>query len=247
MRTRHVLMLGLAAMFITACGSSEEEQASANDATASTATAPSGAVLPGSGTVLETMDGGGYTYVKADIGGQQVWAAGPQVAVKVGDQVSIAGGMEMRGFESKTLNRTFDSVYFVSAITPGGVAGHSGASTMAHSRSAPVEAATVTPVERVEGGQTVEEIVTAPATWSGKEIAVRGHVVKFNGGIMGKNWIHLQDGTGAVGTNDLTITTDATVAPGDVVVVRGAVSTDRDFGSGYHYDVIVEDASVTKE
>jgi hypothetical protein len=71
--------------------------------------------------------------------------------------------------------------------------------------------------------------------------------VKYNGGIMGKNWLHIRDGSGQEGNNDLTVTTDAPAKVGDTVLVKGKVSTDRDFGGGYKYPVIVEDAKVTVE
>lgn len=79
-----------------------------------------------------------------------------------------------------------------------------------------------------------------------KEVVVRGKVVKFLAGIMGRNWIHLQDGTGDAGTNDLTVTTEQTAAAGDVVAIKGTLAVDKDFGAGYRYAVIVEKASVTK-
>jgi len=72
-------------------------------------------------------------------------------------------------------------------------------------------------------------------------------VVKYNAGILGKNWLHIQDGTGSAGTNDLTITTEATCTVGDTVLVHGKLVADRDFGAGYVYDLIVEDAQVTVE
>jgi hypothetical protein len=76
----------------------------------------------------------------------------------------------------------------------------------------------------------------------------RGKVVKTNPNIMGKNWLHVRDGSGAEGTNDLTVTTAGT-APnvGDTVVVKGTVALEKDFGMGYQYDIIVEDAEVTVE
>jgi RecJ-like exonuclease len=83
---------------------------------------------------------------------------------------------------------------------------------------------------------------------AGKPVAVRGKVVKVNSGIMGKTWIHVRDGSGAEGTSDLTVTT-TTAQPnvGDTVLVTGPVSRNKDFGMGYQYDVIVEDAQVTVE
>jgi hypothetical protein len=71
--------------------------------------------------------------------------------------------------------------------------------------------------------------------------------VKFNGGILGKNWLHVRDGSGAEGTNDLTVTTDAVVKVGDLVLVTGTLASDRDFGSGYKYALIVENAKVKVE
>ena len=102
-------------------------------------------------------------------------------------------------------------------------------------------------IKRAENGQTVAEIITGKAKFVGKSIAVRGRVVKYNGGILGKNWLHVRDGSGAEGTNDLTVTTAATAKVGDLVLVTGVLSANRDFGGGYKYALIVEDAKVVAE
>lgn len=102
-------------------------------------------------------------------------------------------------------------------------------------------------VEKAPGGNTLQEIFLAKAELAGKEVLFRGKVVKYNTGIMGKNWIHVQDGTGEGGGNDLTVTTSAEARVGDTVLVRGTLATDKDFGFGYKYGVIVEDAQVTVE
>ncbi|WP_051321525.1 hypothetical protein [Chrysiogenes arsenatis] len=99
----------------------------------------------------------------------------------------------------------------------------------------------------LEGGLTIENIFAQSAELSGKEVTLRGKVVKFSADIMGKNWVHVQDGTGAEGTNDLTITTAATVNVGDIVVVKGTVTTEKDFGYGYFYNLIIEDGEITAE
>ncbi len=84
---------------------------------------------------------------------------------------------------------------------------------------------------------------------AGKPVSVRGKVVKYNANILGKNWLHIQDGSGSAdnGDNDLTVTTSTPVALGATVLVTGNVSTNRDFGAGYKYSVIIEDANVTVE
>ena len=96
------------------------------------------------------------------------------------------------------------------------------------------------------GGVSVADVFAKKAALSGKTVTVRGKVVKFNGGIMDRNWLHIQDGSGKADAhdNDLTITTDDAASVGDVVTVTGIVGTNKDFGAGYAYDVIVEKASL---
>jgi hypothetical protein len=105
-------------------------------------------------------------------------------------------------------------------------------------------------VAKAEGGEgkTVAEIFAAGTSLKDAPVAVRGKVVKFSAGIMGKNWIHLRDGSGsrAKQDDDLTVTTLDTATAGDIVLVRGVVHLKRDFGAGYTYPVILEDAKVTK-
>ncbi|MEI7902020.1 MAG: DNA-binding protein [bacterium] len=208
------------------------------------------------GTVVETMNASRYTYVLIDTGKEKIWAAGPEVAVKVGDSVSLGEGMANKNFYSKTLKRTFDELYFVGAITPAGGAcpvGAAGASTLPPGHSALKTAgddktSTNTVFEVIQkpgGGRTVAEIWADKAKLSGKQVIVRAKVVKVATKIMGMNWLHLRDGTGSEGSNDLTVTTKAEVKVGQIVTASGLLSTDKDFGAGYRYDVILEGATVT--
>ena len=103
-----------------------------------------------------------------------------------------------------------------------------------------------TPIEPAAGGMTVAAVWKDRSTLVGKKVTVRGKVVKFNGGILGVNWIHLQDGSGkaADGTNDITVTSETDAKVGDVVTVTGVVGVNKDLGSGYQYPVIIEHASL---
>jgi hypothetical protein len=94
--------------------------------------------------------------------------------------------------------------------------------------------------------RTVSEIMSKGAELRDKTVLVRGKVVKYNAGIMGKNWIHLRDGTGSVEkeTNDVLVTTTGSAKLGDIVTAKGVVHTDKDFGAGYAYKVLVEDATL---
>lgn len=198
------------------------------------------------GTVTETMDAGGYTYVHLELeGGARLWAAGPQTPVAVGDRVALPPGHPMTDFHSQSLGRTFETIDFVPAIE---VAGSAAAPSAPTDAAAPPGAEAAEPIEKLPDGVTVAEIVTGREGLAGQEVAVRGRVTRFNPGILGTNWIHIQDGSGdpSANTHDLTVTAPAVdkLAIGQVIVVRGKVALDRDFGAGYVYPVLLEDARV---
>jgi hypothetical protein len=203
------------------------------------------------GAIAETMDSGGYTYARLQAAGKDdVWVAAPQFDAKVGETISVSLDMAMQDFQSKTLNRTFPLLYFVQEVGRNGQAasggGQTGAPPLMNSHGASAAAATVEKMDPPAGGLSVADVFAKKAALSGKPVTVRGKVVKFNGGIMDRNWLHIQDGSGKADAhdNDLTITTDDTVRVGDVVTMTGIVGTNKDFGAGYAYDVIVEKASL---
>jgi len=205
------------------------------------------------GKVVETMDAGGYTYVQVDTGSEKIWAAAPKFTVKVGDPVVVPQGMAMKNYHSKTLDRDFPVVYFVDGVMVGGTEQVAAKPQDQMPKDHPkVTASTpadidLSDVKPVEGGQTIEQLYKQTDELAGKKVTLRGKVVKYNENIMGKNWIHIQDGTGAEGTNDLTVTTTATAKVGDTVVVSGVLVADKDFGYGYKYALIIEDAEVKVE
>ena len=113
--------------------------------------------------------------------------------------------------------------------------------------AAPAGSVDLSGIERAPGGRTVAEVFAEKDQLAGQPVTFRGKVVKANAGIMGKNWLHVRDGSGAEGTNDLTVTTAALANVGDTVLVTGAVALDRDFGMGYTYGILTEDATVQVE
>jgi hypothetical protein len=212
-------------------------------ATATAPTPPSDDQI--AGTVVETMDSGGYTYAKIDRGGTHVWVAGPATKLAVGARVGAMTGTLMTGFRSETLQRTFDQIYFISAFP--GAAGAAPVAAPQAGNDKPEVNEVIEKIEPVAGGTTVAEVFAGKDTLSGKAVVVRAKVVKINNGIMGRNWIHLRDGTGAAGANDLLVTTTAAAVLGDVVVARGTLATNKDFGGGYKYDVVVENATIASK
>lgn len=213
--------------------------------------APAGSAAEISGKVVETINAASYTYVLINTGAKQVWAAAPQFTVKAGDAVVMSETAPMPNYHSKTLNRTFDVVYFSGRAAvngkPAGPAAELPAGHPPTGQSAGRPSIDLAGIMKAVNGQTVAEVHAGKAKLAGKTVVVRGRVVKFNANIMGKNWLHVRDGSGAEGSNDLTVTTGDKAKVGDVVLVTGKLSTDRDFGSGYKYSLIVEDAKVAVE
>lgn len=99
-----------------------------------------------------------------------------------------------------------------------------------------------------ENSYSVGELFEKKADLNGKDIILRGKAMKVSMNIMDKNWVHVQDGTGdpALNTYDLVVTTAAVPEKGAIIVVKGVLMADRDFGAGYRYSVIIEDAEITE-
>jgi hypothetical protein len=239
-------------LLLAGCSKSADEPAVENAALATPV--PPGMVR---GEVLETMNAGGYTYVFMDTGQDQRWVAALETPVAVGDVVQTDQGMAMNGFTSQTLNRTFEVVYFV-----GGLENLSGGSPPPASQAAGempaghpdisgggAAAVAAADIEAFEEGKDIAYVYANKDELAGNEITLRGKVVKYNPGILGWNFIHIQDGSGeaAAGDNDLIVTSKAEAAVGETVVLTGNVVLDKDFGAGYSYPVLLEDARVSTE
>ena len=266
-----LVLLPLLVSFGCSGGSESPQQEPPNQAAgemAAPSAAPQGTFV---GTVGETVDASDYTYVRLDQGGKSVWAAGPQTQIQVGEEIGVSLAMPMVNFRSESLDRTFDTIYFVGefdrsgghASSGGGTASGSSGSTNPHAgmdmskadpdagarTAAPNSDLSLEGIGKPDGGHTISEVWAARSSLSGTPVAVRGRVVKYNSGIMGRNWLHIQDGSGdpTKQDHDLTVTTEASTKVGDLVTVRGVLVTDKDFGAGYSYGALVEDASLQVE
>ena len=224
-----------------------------------------GAPMPGepaqtqglTGKVLERIDAAPYSYLRLQTARGEVWAAVPEAKLEKGAEVTIASPMLMNNFESKTLNRTFAEIFFGNLAPAGGaqaaMPAHAGApqGQPAAAPGAPVVPKEAVKVDKASGAdaRTVAEVWAQKGGLKEKSVTIRGQVVKYNPGVMGKNWIHLQDGSGEAskGNHDITVTSQDPAAKGDIVTVKGIVRQDKDFGAGYVYALIVEDAKVVKK
>jgi len=244
-----------------------EEKAKATPITAEAAA--NLAEKPITGKVLEVQSAGGYTYLLIKNEQGEVWTALPESKVEAGQDVVVSPGMMMKSFESKALGKTFDVIIFSSGLAQAGDM-HPATATAGDTPHAsekmqtPVDEAeleklsggsarAVVPadkikVEKAEGknAQTVVDCFANAEQLNNKTVQVRGKVMKFSSMIMGKNWIHLQDGTGdpEKKTHDLVVTTSGKAKKGAVVTVEGILHKDKDFGAGYRYAAIIEEAKV---
>lgn len=198
--------------------------------------------------VLEVLQPGGYTYMFVEEGNNEYWIAVSHIEAKEGDDFYYAEGLEMKAFKSKELDRTFDSILFIDKLSTVPILPktqtntHTTISEPATSGKKENHEMNEIRVEPAEGGITIAELYKNRNNYSGKKVLIRGHVVKVNNSIMKRNWVHLQDGTKDGGNFDLTVTTMATVNVDDVVTFEGTVSVNKDFGAGYSYELILEEA-----
>jgi hypothetical protein len=203
-----------------------------------------------SGKVLEVKNVESYTYLRLNTKDGEIWAAVMKAPIKKGSTVTVENAAVMNNFESKTLKKTFPTILFGSlggtaALAPGGRA-MGVAYPLIPGRN--LETINDAPVARASGAnaQTVAEIISKRAELKDKPVLLRGKVVKYNPSIMGKNWIHLRDGSGSAvdETNDVLVTSASETKVGDIVTVKGTIRTDKDFGSGYAYKVLIEEATI---
>ena len=195
-------------------------------------------------TVEEVIQTNNYTYLKVKEKDIEKWLAVSKRQVKEGEILYYADGLEMKDFKSKELNKVFASVYFIQKISNKPIL-----ETVKNEVVSPSNGKRIIPKEEisiksVKDGITIGQLFSNKDQYSGKRIKINGKIVKFSPQIMGKNWVHLQDGTSSNNDFDLTITTTDLVKVGDVVTFEGKISLNKDFGAGYSYDLIMEEAKL---
>ncbi len=192
------------------------------------------------GKVLETLKGGGYTYLKIEENKNEYWIAGPVTVVKVGSTVSFSEQMWMESFKSKALDRTFDRIMFVGSIKTSGAVTKSEVAPLPKPKFREESRASA----KDAGTFTIAEIYAKKAELGGKLVTVKGKVVKVSPNIMGKTWVHIQDGTGKEGTDKIIFTSkNQTALIGTDVTAQGVVNLDVDLGSGYFYSILIEEST----
>ena len=193
--------------------------------------------------IEEVIQSSNYTYLLVSEKDQEKWIAISKAEVAEGKYYYYEPGIEMTNFASKELKRTFPSITFVDKFSDQPIVAKITMADSMKGKQAAVPKEGIK-VEPAEGGITIAELFSKRDTYAGKKIKIRGEVVKYSPDIMKTNWVHIQDGTNANGSFDLTITTNDVAKVGDVVTFEGTVTLKKDFGAGYYYEVIIEDAKL---
>ena len=197
--------------------------------------------------VQEVIQTTSYTYLEVKEKNQVYWVAVNKMEAEKGDTYAYQTALQMDDFESPELGRTFDVIYFIQDLFK---------TDPKTGNPIPIDHQTNKPrteqvenlsIEKVEGAITVAEAFKNSKDLSGKKVVITGKVVKVNNMVMNRNWIHIQDGTSHDNSYDLTITSIEEVNEGDTVTFEGVLNTERDFGAGYFYQVIIEDATVIQQ
>lgn len=187
----------------------------------------------------------GYTYLLLSEDGKEYWAAVSRFEAEKGKTYYFKDGMEMTDFKSKELNRTFESIQFITELSDQPIQEKKQEQLTTKGKQS-IERIDGIKVEPVSGGVKISDVFAGKGNYAGKTIKITGQVVKFSPEIMSRNWVHIQDGSESNGSFDLTITTMETVAVGTMVTFEGVLAVDKDFGYGYKYDVILEESKLVK-
>lgn len=253
------IVLFAAALLLVGCGGEpkviEAETDATTDAPAASGSlftdappvvgsAPSGGSVDGAVhrvEVLEVLPTQKYSYMRVKENAEEYWVAVlKRDDIKPGQTYAFSGGLLKRNFQSQEYDRVFDKVYLVSDLR----AADGSAPAPATAAAAPASADVAPPksVPAVPGAIKLADLVANIAKYDGKTVRVTGKCMKINPMIMGRNWVHIQDGTG--NNVDLTVTTTAQLSLGAIVTLEGTIAINKDFGAGYRYDYIMEGAVV---
>ena len=225
------LLLGVAFVFLqVGCQQKGKDAAQLMENSQSVAKAETG-------VVQQIMEAPGYTYALVKAGDEELWLAGPLTKINVGDVVPVTREMPMRNFHSKAFSRDFDVLYFVASFCQSSQEARDPHGGM-DMKPLAIE------VAKAENGNSVLEIYKQKDSLKDQTVLVRGKVVKYTKDVLHRDWIHIRDNST---NNNLAVTTKDKVDLGDIVLIEGKLNLNSDFGYGYVYDVIVEDAKVAVE
>ncbi len=230
---RKIFLSLLLVGYLAACTNKEEQNQNAN-------TKPADNANTHEAVVEEVIYVSDYTYLRVKENEKEYWLAVTKTEINKGEVLIYKRSMEMKNFHSKELDRTFETILFIDQVDK-----KLGSGTLTTPQKPVIEKLNVK-VEPANNGITIAQLFNNMNSYSNKNATIKGIVTKINSGIMKRNWIHIQDGTSSGENFDLTVTTNEKVSMGEEVIFNGKISINKDFGYGYSYKVLMEDAKTLK-
>jgi len=200
--------------------------------------------------VKEVLQTNSYSYLLVSENNEEFWIATSKADVKVASEIYYTHATKMANFNSKELNRVFETLYLVDAISDKPISNSPAKpATNPHkitksTKKGGTKLKQDIKIDPIKGGTTIAELYKNKASLAGKKVILKGKVIKVNKNIIDRNWIHIQDGSQFESIYSVTITSKELVNVGNIVTFEGIVTLDKKFGAGYSYDLIVEEAVV---
>ena len=197
--------------------------------------------------VRQTLEASRYTYLEVDEEGRSYWIATSKQPIDLGATYYYRNPLLKTKFESKEHQRIFDTIYLVTQLVPANHGGNQNQSpdelksNVSFDQKVDIPTHADLPTQD-KGLVKIREIVEDPEKFNGKTVTIKGKCVKINPNIMKRNWIHLQDGS--QDDYDLVVTSNTFIKEGQTVVIKAMVTLNKDFGSGYRYDILLENGEV---
>ena len=200
--------------------------------------------------VSEVIPGNKYVYVLVEENGRQFWISTGMKELNEGETYYYTESILKTQFESKEHNRVFDTLYLVTELVP---ASHGqdmhgfNASAMDEEQVQIIKKSIVKEQDSsavFAGPVKIAELVDNPEKYAGKKVELTGVCTKINAGIMGRNWLHLKDGSRD--SYDLVVTSNDMPEKGSEITLRAIVRLNVDLGSGYSYPILLENGVIAQ-
>ena len=193
--------------------------------------------------VKEILPTAKYVYLKVNENDEEFWIATRKQNINIGETYFYKGGLLKTNFESKEHSKIFEKIYLVTSLVKANHGGNTELDKLQTEQSINKNNATSTKKIVVKSGSIkISELVENFKKYEGKIIQLSGKCIKINPNIMGRNWIHIQDGS--KDNYDLVITSNTFVKEGSMITIKATVTLNKDFGAGYKYNLILENGII---
>jgi len=180
-----------------------------------------------------------YLYLLVQENNDEFWIAVRKMEINIGETYFYYGGLLKTNFKSNEYDKVFDKIYLVTSLVKSDHGNHINEKKL---DIKDIKIAKTKSIPEIKGSIKISELVRNQKELEGKTVQISGICSKTNPNIMGRNWIHVKDGS--LDDYDLVITSSTYVKEGTQITIKGVVALNKDFGAGYMYKLILENGVV---